>query len=161
MDEAAIAAREVALEEDHLNLRKLPPVAPLERPRRFSQTLLRHANTCKRAGYLYVRHHGGMPAHALDRGTAFHMAKARVLDLLIEQHSEEPELGEQEEKLREEVLEDQPDAEGKLIDEDSAKLMLEDVLAEHPEFTIPLHERPADRRGHDRRRRAQVRAGPR
>jgi hypothetical protein len=124
-DEITIEQRETALVEDHLNLRRLPPVAPVDRPTRFSQTLLRHSNICQRAGYLYVRHHGGMPAHALDRGTAYHMAKAKVLDLLLDQHGQGVADGSEDEKL----------------DEHSAKLMLEEVIAEHPEFTIPLHER--------------------
>lgn len=139
--EVAVDEREVALSEEHLNLRRLPPVAPIEPPRRFSQTLMRHANTCQRAAYLYVRHHGGMPAHALDRGTAYHLTQAKILDLLIEQHEAGHPLGEQEAELREETLREQPDAEGELVDEHTCKLLLEESIAEHPELTIPLHER--------------------
>lgn len=109
-----------------LSLRKLPPVEPCELPQRFSQTILRHANFCKRAAYLYQKHHGGMPAHALDRGSAYHLAKAKVLKLILERYA----------------LDAGPDGDIDYgVDEHTAKLILEEVLSEHPELTVPLHER--------------------
>ena len=45
---------------DRIDLRKLPPVEPLERrPSRLSQTALKHADACPRSGYLYLKHRGG------------------------------------------------------------------------------------------------------
>lgn len=113
------------LAAEHLNLRRLPPVEPVERPRRFSQTLLRHADSCKRSAYLYVRHHGGMPSHVLDRGTALHIAQAKATNLILERHLLDGGAGDVDYS----------------VDEHTAKLLLDETLAENPDLTIPLHER--------------------
>lgn len=66
-----------------VDLRDLPPVEPLEieeaRRRRFSMTLLRYANRCNRSAYLYLKHRGGAPSHALNRGSVAHAAFERML----------------------------------------------------------------------------------
>jgi hypothetical protein len=71
-------------DDERLDLRDLPPVStPVAAPARFSQTLLNHADRCPRAAYLYLRHHGGMPSHALNRGSAFHLfAERLVIELM-------------------------------------------------------------------------------
>lgn len=99
---------------ERLDLRDLPPVEPVPVPARFSQTLLAYAEKCRRSAYLYMRHHGGAPGHALDAGTAFHLVAERALNLLIE-HGE-PQL-----------------------DPDTGKVLLGEVLAEHPELTVPVN----------------------
>lgn len=123
----ALAAHAAATAEpDHLDLRHLPPVPPIARPDRFSQTLLRHGERCKRAAYLYVRHHGGMPAHALDRGTVLHIAQAKVTNLILERH----------------IIDHEPGGDvDYAVDEHTAKGMLDDVFAERPDLTVPLAER--------------------
>lgn len=115
-----------ATELDHLDLRRLPAVEPIAPPERLSQTLLRRADSCQRSAYLYVKHRGGMPAHALDRGTAFHLAWAKVTNLILERHA----------------LDASPEGDIDFaVDEHTAKLMLDEVFDEHPELTVPLHER--------------------
>lgn len=63
--------------------RKLPPVEPVEVPRRFSMTLLDRADNCPRSAYLAVKHRGGPGSHEMDRGTLFHEVGARALKTLI------------------------------------------------------------------------------
>jgi hypothetical protein len=120
-----LALAEPTLDE-HLNLRRLPPVEPVAAPERLSQTLLNKANSCQRSAYLYVRHHGGMPGHQLDRGAALHIAQAKATNLILERHALDA------------------GADGDVdyaVDEHTAKLMLDETFAEHPELTVPLHER--------------------
>ena len=109
----------------HLDLRHLPPVEPVEVPERFSQTMMRHGDSCKRAAYLYQRHHGGTPAHELDRGTAFHLTWQKINELILEQFALDEGSGDVD----------------FAVDESTAKLLLEEVLDEHPELTVPLWER--------------------
>lgn len=76
-----------------VELRKFPPVPEDERPdrpRRLSQTFLRTADRCRRAGLLYLKYRGGPTTHALDRGSVFHLFAERAVNLLIEQ--DEPQL---------------------------------------------------------------------
>lgn len=111
---------------EHLNLRRLPPVDPmLPPPDRYSQTLLRHNDSCQRAAYLYRKHHGGMPGHQLDRGTVVHIAQAKSTMLILEQYAMDAGAGDVD----------------YAVDEHTAKLLLEETFTEHPELTIPLHER--------------------
>lgn len=71
-------------DDERLNLRDLPPVTErVELPERLSQTLLSHANWCKRAAYLYLLRGGGTPAHELDFGTACHLVWERMMTDLI------------------------------------------------------------------------------
>lgn len=98
---------------EHLSLRDLPPVERIEPPHRFSQTLLKHYERCHRAAWLYTKYRGGMPSSALDRGAAFHLFAARATAVMIAQN--EPR-----------------------IPPELAKTLLEEVLDEHPELTIPL-----------------------
>lgn len=102
-------------DDERLDHRHPPKLAPMPQPIRFSQTLLANAERCRRSAYLYVRHHGGMPSHPLDRGSAYHLAKARCITVMLEQN--EPS-----------------------IPADVAKAILEEILDEHPEFTIPLSD---------------------
>jgi hypothetical protein len=71
-------------DDEKLDLRNLPPVKhPVPSPERLSQTLLGHADRCPRAAYLYLRHHGGAPSHAMNRGTLFHtFAERLAIDLM-------------------------------------------------------------------------------
>lgn len=71
-------------DDERLNLRDLPPVPELDHwPARYSQTLLRNADSCLRSAYLYVKYNGGTPGHQLDRGTLAHAAFERMtLDML-------------------------------------------------------------------------------
>jgi hypothetical protein len=63
--------------------RKLPPVEPIEPPRRMSMTLLAKADSCPRSAYLYVKHRGGPGSHQMDRGTLGHAVLERALGELI------------------------------------------------------------------------------
>jgi hypothetical protein len=65
------------------DLRNLPPVEPVELPQRLSQTLLAHANACRRSAWLYLRRRGGVPAVELDFGTAAHLVFERIVSDLI------------------------------------------------------------------------------
>jgi hypothetical protein len=126
MAETEVEVVDGVVVDEHLNLRRLPPVDPVEPPSRWSQTILRHGNTCQRAAYLYQRHHGGLPGHQLDRGTAFHLAWAKTTNLILERYAiDAGEDGDVDYS----------------VDEHTAKLMLEEVFDEHPELTVPLHER--------------------
>lgn len=103
------------LDDERLDLRHLPALPPMEPPKRFSQTLLSNAHNCKRSAYLYVKHHGGTPAHELDRGSAFHLFAARATTVM--------------------VVNGEP-----TIPPELAQTLLEEVLDEHPEFTVPLDQ---------------------
>jgi hypothetical protein len=65
--------------------RDLPPIEPIERPKRLRQTVLRHASNCPRSAYLYLKHEGGAGGSQLDRGTAFHRFAERATKAIIEQ----------------------------------------------------------------------------
>lgn len=95
--------------------RDLPPVdVPPRRPSRLSTTLLECFDKCRRSAYLSLTEGGGS-THEMDRGSGFHEF-ARVATEAALEHGEVPphELG---------------------------KAMLAQVLAEHPEWTIPKKER--------------------
>jgi hypothetical protein len=63
--------------------RQLPPVEEtVDRPSRFSQTLVRHANYCPRSAFLYLKHKGGLSIE-MDRGSVLHLfAQRMTLELL-------------------------------------------------------------------------------
>lgn len=65
--------------------RDLPPIEPIEQPKRIRQTVARHAAHCPRSAYLYLKHHGGAGGHQLDRGTAFHRFAERATNEIIRQ----------------------------------------------------------------------------
>lgn len=64
--------------------RDLPAITErVEAPARFSQSLLQKADACMRSAFLYLKYHGGAPAHNLDFGTAAHLVFERMmLDLI-------------------------------------------------------------------------------
>lgn len=97
-------------------LREQPPVEhPVDRPERFSQTLLAHADRCLRSAYLYLRHRGGASSHELMRGTAFHLFMEKVVWLMVERD---------EERLPPEL----------------AKDLMQETLLEHPRLQVPQDE---------------------
>lgn len=61
------------------DFRKLPPVEPVEAPRRFSMTLLARDDNCPRSAYLAVKHKNGPGSHAMDRGTLAHAVFERLM----------------------------------------------------------------------------------
>lgn len=69
--------------DDRIDMRDLPPVAPIDWPERLSQTLARWLDRCPRAGYLYVKTGGGAPTHEMDRGSLAHGALERLMVDLI------------------------------------------------------------------------------
>lgn len=65
-----------------IDYRKLPPVEPVEVPRRFSMTLMERHDDCPRAAYLGVKHR--MPgSHNLDRGILGHAVLERAMKELM------------------------------------------------------------------------------
>lgn len=66
-----------------MNYRKLPPVEPVEVPRRFSMTLLERHDNCPRAAYLGVKYKNGPGSIAMDRGTLAHAVHERQMKDLI------------------------------------------------------------------------------
>jgi PD-(D/E)XK nuclease superfamily protein len=81
-----------------INLRTFEPVEPLEPGTdsqgneyaswgdvKHSQTFLRTHNDCPRAGYLYLKYHGGAAGHNMDVGSALHRFAERATNTLIEE----------------------------------------------------------------------------
>jgi len=103
-----------------IDVRKMPPVPPdenIELDDGFvSQTMLNYHDRCDRAAYLYRRWSGGAPAHALNRGTLFHIFAERGLRHMID--------------------EDEP----QLAPEVGKDIML-DVLRDNPTLAVPARER--------------------
>lgn len=113
---------------ERLDLRDLPPVEPVEPPSRLSMTLLRHYQACNRSAYLYMRRHGGMPAHNLDFGTALHLFQEKALGDLIragESTLYAAEEGESVGTAQQQVA-------------SLTAAMVDEVLREHPELTVPV-----------------------
>lgn len=131
-------------DKDALNMRKLPPVEPIAFPDRYSQTLLRNANDCRRSGYLYARHSGGAPATPLDRGSAGHAVFEHMTLMLLESG---------ERKLWAPGFEQ--DADGNLVGEDPVSAqkavasftaeIVDEVLKGRPDLPLPVGERDAVR----------------
>jgi hypothetical protein len=124
-------------DDARLDLRDLPPVStPVAAPARFSQTLLNHADRCPRAAYLYLRHHGGMPSHALNRGSAFHLFAERLVIELMRRgertlYAVQP--GESMDNVRANVSA-------------LTEAMVHGILDEHPELVVCAAEADAVRR---------------
>ena len=105
-----------------IDYRRLPAVAPVKVPGRFSQTLLAKADDCPRSAYLYVKHRGGAGGHNLDRGSLAHAVFERALKELVVRGErrfapEEP--------------------------EQAASIMaafVDEVLRERPELVVPRRE---------------------
>jgi hypothetical protein len=59
----------------------------LDRPlrERLSVTMLRHENTCSRAGYLYAKYRGAGRSNAMERGTALHEVLRRATMAAVDQ----------------------------------------------------------------------------
>lgn len=68
-----------------MDFEKIPPAKNVERPRRYSQTLVRNANRCPRSAYLYVKHRDDpWSSHPMMRGTLVHLFAARLMmDLML------------------------------------------------------------------------------
>lgn len=111
----------------------LEPVTP---PARFSQTLLAKADACRRSAYLYLKYPGST-GHELWFGSAGHAFAERLLSDLIA--AGQP-------TLYEPGYTQGP--EGELVPEDPATAarqvasmsaaMLDEVMAEHPEWAVPI-----------------------
>ncbi len=116
-------------------MRDFEPVPPIEWPERLSQTLLARADLCPRSSYLYVKHGGGLPSHPMDRGSAFHAGVARATLELVEQAAAVPAGGDfvpSEEELAVQMGRTEPDV---------VKAWVEEEIAAHPEWVVPLFER--------------------
>ncbi len=99
-------------------LEDLPLVNGVPKPKTYRQTFLRVFDECPRAGYLQLKHDGG-PANAeLNRGRVFHETAERITRTLVQ-------LGEQR------------------IDQHDAKAILDEVIADHPEWPVPVREMEA------------------
>ena len=121
---------------DRIDLRKLPPVEPLERrPSRLSQTALKHADACPRSGYLYLKHRGGAANHPLDRGSALHVfAERMVLELIRQQEASlyAPQPGEDDDVARRQVA-------------SLTHAMVDEILRERTDLVVPASEADAIR----------------
>lgn len=121
------------MDDEALDLRRLPAPEPLARaryPRRLSQTLLGHTNSCPRSAYLYLKWSGGAASHPLDRGTATHIVAEKLILGLIRQGADSyfaPELGEDPEDARAQVA-------------SMTEALVEEVRREYPDLVIPASE---------------------
>ncbi len=66
-----------------IDYRHLPPVEPVDIPKRFSMTLLDRADNCPRSAYLGVKYRHGPSSHPMDRGTLQHAVLERAMKELI------------------------------------------------------------------------------
>lgn len=90
------------------------------RPSRLRRSLLDQFDKCAYAGYLYLKHEGGSPSHAANRGTIFHETVERVAKLALEM------------------------GDG-VISGDVARDVAQQVIAERTDLPIPLGEQEAVR----------------
>lgn len=88
------------------------PKEPVTEPGTLRQSLLATMDKCQYAGYLAVKHRGGIPSHPLFRGRAFHEVVERACRTMAA-HGE-PRMA-----------------------PDDVKAILSEVLADHPEWTVP------------------------
>lgn len=101
--------------------RDLPPVEPVEVPKRFSMTTLQRANNCPRSAYLGVKYRNGPSSHPMDRGSLFHECAERLMkDLMI---AEEPRLS------------DDPTQAASMT-----AAIVDEVLRARPDLVVPHHE---------------------
>lgn len=125
---------------ERLNLRELPAVEPLPAPGRFSQTFLGKSNSCRRSGYLYLRHGGGTPAVQLDFGQAFHLFAERAMaemalageTTLYSSAAGDPDAEDARERLGED-----PALAARAVGSLTAA-MVDEILREHRELTLPV-----------------------
>lgn len=87
-------------------------------PTNLRQSLLTLMDKCQGAGYLYVKHDGGLPSHPMFRGSVFHETVERCCRTMQQ-------IGE----VR--------------IAPDDAKAVLAEVLEDHPEWVVPASEMDA------------------
>lgn len=99
---------------------------PVQPPERLSQSFLRHADSCARSAYLYLRHGGGGPALNLHFGTAAHLVFERMMLDLISQGEKTlyaPAEGEDPLHAAQEVA-------------SMTAAVVDEVLREHPELQV-------------------------
>jgi len=77
-----------------IDYRNLPPITPtefkeIEKPEKFSQSLLAKWDTCHRSAFLYLKHKGGPATHPLIRGSVFHHFVQETTQYLesVQEHS--------------------------------------------------------------------------
>lgn len=110
---------------------KQPPAEPIRRPRpRLSATLATKLDTCKRSGYLYLRHDGAPASHEMMRGTALHLFAEEMEHELVKS-------GDQ--SLLAAIRDEDPTAAmGEVASITAA--MVNGIRDEHPDLTIPEYE---------------------
>jgi hypothetical protein len=124
---------------ERLNLKDLPPVPSIDWPARYSQTLLKKADTCRRSAYLYVKHNGGTPGHQLDRGSLAHAVLQRMTEELIEAGQSsfiEPEFTQDRFGA---VVEEDPEQAAKQIASMTAEVV-DEVARERSDLQVPVAE---------------------
>ena len=132
-------------DDERLNLRDLPPVPAIDAPERISQTLARYFDRCPRSAYLYLKHRGGAPSHAMDRGSLVHLfAEWMVLELLRTGHktlyeAEFSQVGD----TGVVVAEDVRQAQRQLSVDTGTRI--DELLEEHPELVVRQSEVDAAR----------------
>lgn len=111
-------------------MRNFPPVPPVPRPERLSQTLLKHMDRCPRAAYLYLKHGGGAASHAMYRGSLFHLFVERTtMELVVrgEKTLYAPQPGEDAVAAAREVA-------------SMTKGMVDELARERPDLLVPAAE---------------------
>lgn len=130
---------------ERLNLKDLPPVPALDDWReRYSQTLLKKADTCLRSAYLYVKYNGGTPGHQLDRGSLAHLVYKRMTEDLIVADEESyisPAFTQDQHGV---LIEEDPEMAARQIASMTAEIV-DEVAREHPELVVPHAEMEAVR----------------
>lgn len=112
--------------------RRLPVVKEKVRaPDRMNQTLLAHANICPRSAFLALKHRQQPATIEMDRGTAYHLFKERMIATLVKEGAVSmyaPEEGE-----------DPLLAAGEVAS--LTKTMVEEVLRDRRDLVLPHYER--------------------
>lgn len=126
--------------------RALPPVEPIEIPRRFSMSLMAKDDDCPRSAYLFAKYRHGPSSHPLDRGTLGHAVLERGLKELIvreERSYVEPGMVRMFSRvdgvLVDELVPASPEGEAKAVATSMAALVAE-VLREHPDLVVARRE---------------------
>jgi hypothetical protein len=114
------------------DFRRLPPVKEKVRaPDRMNQTLLAHANICPRSAFLALKHRRQPATIEMDRGTAYHLFKERMIAELVK--TGQPSMfvpGDGEDPLL---------AAGEVAS--LTKVMVEEVLRDRRDLVLPHYER--------------------
>lgn len=136
---------------DRPNYRDLPPIDEAAQPDfpdgwTPSQTFLRTMDACDRAALLYLQHGGGAATHELNRGGLAHETFDRLERMLVAAHNEKaqgiddqraPEYevtpGERAEQLAEQL--------GNTIPPELGRVVLYEVMHDHPEMQVSAEER--------------------